>query len=874
MHAAQHLWSDERSLPKTLCLIFVFCVAMSIASSAQTFTSLVSFTGTSGANLGANPQSTLLQGVDGNFYGTTLYGGTGVDCTGGNGCGTVFKIDPTTDALTTLYSFCSGANCPDGAAPWAGLVQGTDGNFYGTTSQGGSSNDGTVFKITPTGTLTTLYSFSGGDGSLPKGALLQAGDGNLYGTTSEGGANNMGTVFQITHGGTLTTLYSFAGPDGKEPSAGLIQANDGNLYGTTSSGGANDDGTVFRIALQSPYPLTTLHSFNGSDGSLPAAALLQATDSNLYGTTSQGGSATYGTIFKIDLGGTLTTLHSFNGNDGSRPLAAVTQATDGNLYGTTQAGGSNGYGTIFNITPAGTLTVLHTFSGADGANVVGGLVEGTDGNFYGTTSTGGTNNYGTVFKLSTGLNPYLITLPTSGTFGTPVTILGTNLSGATNVDFNGTPATFTVVSSSEIATIVPAGATTGPVRVAVPGNSIHTWLDFEVTGPPQLVPVTPCRVVDTRRPNGPFGGPSLQGGTERDFAIPDGPCPGIPSNAEAYSLNVTVVPPGPLGYLTIWPTGEIRPNVSTMNSYDGRVKANAAIVTSGYDSVSVYVTDTTDVILDIDGYFASPPAGTDQFYPLAPCRIVDTRIGQGGVTLQGGVESDFTIAGQCGIPSSGATAYSLNITVLPTQGTLGYLTVWPQGEARPDVSTLNDPTGTVVANAAIVPAGSSPMTAFYPYDNDTDLLVDVNGYFAPAGSGGLSFYPAPPCRVFDTRTIGNGQPFVGLWPGGINVTASSCAPPAEAQAFVFNATVVPSGVMPFITLWPAGQDQRPTVSTLNAFDGFVTSNMAIVVSNVSGSQGSINAYADGLTQLILDISGYFAPDSGSRSPINSKTPLK
>ena len=176
----------------------------------------------------------------------------------------------------------------------------------------------------------------------------------------------------------------------------------------------------------------------------------------------------------------------------------------------------------------------------------------------------------------------------------------------------------------------------------------------------------------------------------------------------------------------------------------------------------------------------------------------------------------------------------------------------------PNVSTLNDYTGTVVANAAIVSAGNNQTTAFYPYDNNTDLLVDVNGYFAPAGSGGLSLYPVTPCRVFDTRMIGHGQPFQGTYPGGINVTGSSCAPPASAQAFVLNATVVPSGVMGFMILWPDGALQ-PLVSTLNAYDGAVTSNMAVVVSNVSGYQGSINAYADGLTQLILDISGYFAP---------------
>ena len=231
--------------------------------------------------------------------------------------------------------------------------------------------------------------------------------------------------------------------------------------------------------------------------------------------------------------------------------------------------------------------------------------------------------------------------------------------------------------------------------------------------------------MDTRHANGPFGGPAIARNSSRSFPLSQSgnPC-GIPSTAIAYSLNVTVVPQTPLGYLTIWPDGEGQPIVSTMNSPDGRIKANAAIVQAGTPSgsVSVYVTNTTNVILDIDGYFTAPGSGTYQFYPLTPCRIVDTRNGQDGGTLLAGVERDYTIPGTCGIPSN-AAAYSFNVTVLPAAGGLDYLTVWPKGEAQPVVSTLNDNTGTVVANAAIVPAGSESATAFYPHSNDTDLLL-------------------------------------------------------------------------------------------------------------------------------------------------------
>ncbi len=374
----------------------------------------------------------------------------------------------------------------------------------------------------------------------------------------------------------------------------------------------------------------------------------------------------------------------------------------------------------------------------------------------------------------------------------------------------------------------------------------------------QFVSLPPCRVVDTRNPNGPLGGPPIQGGTYRDFPLPTGDC-NIPSTAAGYSLNVTLVPPNNsrVGFLTIWPTGELQPLVSTMNSLDGRIKANAAIVPAGASgSVRVYVSNTTDVLLDVDGYFTTPSDQTLQFYTLTPCRVLDTRNPPGdlgGPALLAGTERDFSVLESACIPQ-GVTpaAYSFNVTVVPNPPgqRLGYLTVWPVGQTQPVVSTLNNLTGTNVANAAIVPAGTDGAIAVFP-NNTTDLIVDINGYFAAPGTGGLSLYTTAPCRVLDTRN-NNGQPFMGELT--VNVMGSSCAPPAAAQAYVFNATVVPPGHLGYLTLWPDGEDQ-PTVSTLNASDGAITSNMAIVPT----TNGSIDAYASALTQLILDISSYFAP---------------
>jgi hypothetical protein len=200
-------------------------------------------------------------------------------------------------------------------------------------------------------------------------------------------------------------------------------------------------------------------------------------------------------------------------------------------------------------------------------------------------------------------------------------------------------------------------------------------------------------------------------------------------------------------------------------------------------------------------------------------------------------------------------AYSLNFTAVPHVNgqSLGYLTVWPEGGSKPRVSTLNNPTGTIVANAAIVPAGTGGGITVFP-DQSTDLVIDIDGYFATAGQGGLSLYPVAPCRVIDTRKIGNGQPFSGTLNPPVNVVESACAISSDAQAYVFNATVVPTGDLGYLILWPDGQG-RPVVSTLNAADGWITSNMAIV----PNLDGKTDAYASGITQLILDISGYFAP---------------
>jgi len=368
----------------------------------------------------------------------------------------------------------------------------------------------------------------------------------------------------------------------------------------------------------------------------------------------------------------------------------------------------------------------------------------------------------------------------------------------------------------------------------------------------QFIPIAPCRIADTRNPTGAFGGPELAGGATRTFNVPQSDC-GIPSMAAAYSLNVTVVPIISLGYLTIWPAGQAQPTVSTLNS-DGRVKANATITPAGTNGgVSVYASDATQFILDIDGYFV--PAGTNssglEFYPLSPCRVADTRnptAPLGGPSLASNTARAFPVqSSSCGIRSS-AKAYSLNVTAVPHES-LGYLSLWPSGEAQPVVSTLNASTGAVTANAAIVPAGTGGDVSILVSDA-SDVILDVNGYFAPPAAGGLSLYTVTPCRALDTRSTS------GAFDGTLTVPihTSACAPPATAQAYVLNATALPVTSLSYLTLWAAGGAQLD-VSTLNASDGAITSNMAIVPT----TNGSVDAFSTDSTNLLLDLSSYFAP---------------
>jgi uncharacterized repeat protein (TIGR03803 family) len=820
---------------------------------------------------GTAPHAGVIIDSAGNLYGTTYGGGANSGGSAAPG-GTVFELSPASGGTWTyqlLHSF-SYLSKTDGYYPDGALIFDSKGNLYGTTSDGGSAQDeqggGTVFELTPIGgggwTEKVLYSFGGGNtstGYMPMGSLAIDSAGNLYGTNNSGGQNGFGldgTIFELSPTSSASwtekTIYSLGGneTDGINSQSGLLIDAQDNLYGTSTAGGAYGYGSVFELSTTTGAE-QVLHSFdlNGTDGASSYSTLLFDASGNLYGTTAFGGKygpsnsgLVGGTVFEI-VSATTTQEPTFSPGTGTYASAqsvTITDATpDATIYyttnGTAPTTSSTKYTGAITVSATETIKAIGVASGYANSAVA-------SATYTIATATAATPTFS----------------PIAGTYASAQSVtIADSTSGATiYYTTNGTAPTTastkytTAISVSATETIEAIAVATGYANSAV-ASATYT-ITSSTTGALQFIPVTPCRIADTRNASGAFGGPELAGGATRTFNVPQSAC-NIPSTAVAYSLNVTVVPIQSLGYLSIWPAGEAQPVVSTLNS-DGRVKANATITPAGTSGgVSVYASDATQFILDIDGYFV--PAGTStsglEFFPLTPCRIADTRNATGalgGPSLTGGVGRAFPVqSSSCGIPST-AKAYSLNITAVP-HGRLGYLTTWPTGQAQPVVSTLNSSTGEVTANAAIVPAGAGGDISIFVSDT-ADVILDVNGYFAPPGSGGLSLYTVTPCRAIDTR---NGA---GAFDGVLTVPVhtGTCAPPATAQAYVLNATVVPTASLSYLTLWAAGGAQ-PGVSTLNATDGAVTSNMAIVPT----SNGGVDAFSTDATQLLLDISSYFAP---------------
>jgi uncharacterized repeat protein (TIGR03803 family) len=460
---------------------------------AGTLTVLYSFDGTHGQN----PFSGVTLATDGNFYGTT-YVST-------SGHGTVFKITPS-GTLSVLYTFTGGA---DGGNPQAPPIQGTDGNLYGTTTSVYSPTPyGTVYKLTLAGTITTLHHFANTDGATPSAPLVQGADGNFYGTTSAGGTSGNGTVFKITPSGKLTVLYNFDGTHGWLPLASLIQASNGKFYGTTRYGGTIDRGVIYQITSAGTY--TVLHNFDPTYGAALQVALVQATDGNLYGDAINGGTNNAGTLFRISpTGSNFSVLYNYDPTTDGEPICPLLQNTNGTFYGHTENGGTSHQGVFysFNVSLGPFVSLLAT-SGKVGKSVeiLGQKFTGTTVvSFAGTSATfsvvsdtyltatvpsgaktgsvkvttpGGTLTSNKIFRVT----PVILSFsPTSGKVDTSVVITGNSLTQTTRVTFGGVKATtFFAKSDTQVAATVPTGAVTGKIGITTLGGTATSSGTFTV----------------------------------------------------------------------------------------------------------------------------------------------------------------------------------------------------------------------------------------------------------------------------------------------------------------------------------------------------------------------------------------------------------
>jgi uncharacterized repeat protein (TIGR03803 family) len=436
-------------------------------SKAQTVITVYSFTGQHSSGL---PYLvTPVQGRDGRLYGTT-FGPSGT-------CGTAFKM-ATGGQAATIYTF--GA---DGCNPEGGLTLATDGNFYGVTLYGGSSNYGVIFKLTSEGAYTVLHEFAGGsDGSGPIAPPIEASDGNLYGATA-GTDGNLPTIYKYTlKGAAYSTIYNFTASSGEAVEGPLTQGSNGSLYGAASLGGTDFGGALFEVTTTG----TLLWSYDfipSAPGGATPYSLTQASNGNFYGAAISGGAQDVpcGTIFDLGPTGSVSTLYTFKGfADGCGPETALTLGTDGNFYGISPYGGAHNGGTLFRISQSGVFDLLNTF-GVNGNTPLAAPVQDTNGIFYGTTQLGGKYDSGAVYSYNAGLDPFIALVVPAGMVGQSAQILGQSLTNATGVAFNGVAATsFSVKSDTFMTAVVPSGATTGPVVVTTPGGALSSNVSFRI----------------------------------------------------------------------------------------------------------------------------------------------------------------------------------------------------------------------------------------------------------------------------------------------------------------------------------------------------------------------------------------------------------
>jgi uncharacterized repeat protein (TIGR01451 family) len=715
---------------------------------------------------------------------------------------------------TALWQWQTGPGCVwavSSNVPWFAIAAPSSGTGQGQIQYSIAENTGSsrTGKVTLTGSDSYVWSIDitqrESSAALPSVVSVTPGSGSGLSQSFTTQFHNPAGFARINYG-----RIAFESSDGSSACNAHF-----SHFGSSASVQLNDGAGNWTTSL-----------------TLPSTATLEIGNCRLDGAPSS--IAGTGKLLNVTLALTFKTPFR-----GLKRISAYAGDSTSSLSSATQ--------TIGTWTVPGGLAIYKTHSGNFTQGQAGATYTVTVSNPPGMAATSGT-------VTVTETVPSGMTLVSMAGTGWNCPAAGTTCSRADSLNGGASypPITVTVNVAANAASFL-----TNSVSVSGGGSATASTTDVATISPLQglrFVPVPPCRIADTRKTPGPFGGPQLSAGSDRTFLIPNGPC-NIPPEARAFSLNVAVVPAGPLGYVTVWPAAEPRPLTATLNSLDGRIKSNAAIVPAdSTGAIRVFASNTTHVILDINGYFvpATDPTAL-AFFPIAPCRVADTRnpaAPLGGPSLNGGQSRSFPVlsAAACNIPPA-AQAYSLNFAAVP-KGPLGYLTAWSTGQPQPAVASLNAPTGAITANAAIVPAGASGAIDVFA-SNSTDLVIDINGYFAPFATGGLSFYNITPCRILDSRQPAGSPPLAGV--RAIPVTAGPCGVPAAARAHVLNATVIPQGPLGYLTLWPHAQPQ-PTVSTLNALDGVITSNLALVPT----TDGNISAFPSNPAHLVLDVFGYFA----------------
>ncbi len=673
---------------------------------------------------------------------STYLGGSGDD----NGFG--IAVDGAGSAYVTGYT--GSTNFPTQSA-------------YQATIQGPSNVF--VTKLSPAGNALVYSTYLGGSGYGDAGnGIAVDGAGSAY-VTGHTGSTNFPTqsayqatlqgtynafVTKLTAAGNALVYSTFLGGSDRDYAQGIAVDGAGSAYVT---------GATYSIDF--PTQLAYQATFQGTADAF-VTKLSPAGNALVYSTFLGGSGDDEGYGIAVDgAGSAYVTGYTRSGNFPTQLACQAAFQGDLDVF-------------VTKLAPAGSALSYSTYlSGGvadegygiavDGAGSVYVTGETFGGNFptqlpYQATNQGANDAFVTKLTL-VAIDSFSPESVAPGSAAFTLTVNGTNFVTGAQMTWNGTPLSTSFVSATQLKASVPAdlisSAGTATVTVVNPGDDISGGVDFPIQSGPGLVffPISPCRLVDTRvgeGKTGAFGPPDLAAYAHRDFPLLSAGC-SIPSTAQAYSLNFTVVPSGPLGFLSAWPTGESYPGVSTLNSTDGSVIANAAIVPAGTSgSITVVAANPTDLVIDVNGYFA--PAGAEglDFYPLRPCRMADTRTSQpfagafGPPSLSGYVTRDFPLATSPCLSGS-EQAYSLNMTVVPP-GPLGFLSTWPVGLSYPGVSTLNSPEGTVLANAAIVPAGTNGDIDVVA-SNNTDLIIDINGKFATPGTGGLQFYAVTPCRV-------------------------------------------------------------------------------------------------------------------------------